>query len=176
MFQATQAGQQITVELYNDTTGSPAPIHASSYMTTAAIYNHTNPLLISGVCGTVLTSDIYQGNKFAIYASSQMTNGASAPLILSNATYSLKAYTTGCSGNLINITFNVTLTFNGTKLVPLNCTTVKISSDNGTIYLGSDAICQINNGSCLSFEFIGNNTLDPVFTGVCGIQSEPKDL
>jgi hypothetical protein len=173
IYNAVPEGQYLGLELYN-VTGTPAPINAGSFATSAVFYNHTNPAAVTSVCATLIADDIKQSDIYQLYLSSFTTAGTSVPLILSDgAAFMLSIQPTGCSGVLNNITFNITVEFaNGTLIKAGKCMAIETDAIDGSFEIDNEGLCTAipnaeNFPTTCSWGEIDDGTLDLKFSGVC---------
>mgnify|MGYP007120766490 CR=1 FL=1 len=131
-------GQRVLVYLYNRT-GTPSAISIPS--TSAIIYNHTNPAYVGGVCsGPMLVSRVYNGNRFAIYATIQFTDSSSGSLVLGTSAWTITATPMACVGTEINI--DIEANFNNTQLEAGECINIDYP-DAETVRVNNPGVCGV---------------------------------
>ncbi len=131
-------GQRLLVTLFNVTL-SPTIIDSSTYATTVTLYNHTNPEFVGGACTTLTTDNIYQGNKFSVYALLQYTDLSAGSTAIAETGFAVTALPMGCEG-VTNI-LNVTAIFNNTQLTEGTCIDITYAPDEVTI--SNPGVCGI---------------------------------
>lgn len=174
IYGATQSGQVLELQLMNVTSGSPVPVSSSSFTTVAVIYNHTNPVALSSMCGRLITKSVRQNDLFSLYMSATNTDGSSASVILAaSSSFSINIQPTGCSGVLNNITFNITVQFaNGTLIKAGICTNITTDMIDGSFQINNLGVCSVTPNAedfpdTCSWGTIDSGELDMHFSGVC---------
>jgi len=137
--------ERVTFALLNVTSGSPVSIAPSVSTSISPRTLNGTLVMLNSACGTFVTDQVRRDDLYGFYISSSFASGSGSALVLApEALFSLSIVPTGCSGNINNITFNITVQFaNGTLLKDGYYTNITTDQQDGSFRVNNKGLVDV---------------------------------
>ena len=140
----TQA-QRVVLALYN-ISASPTPLAPS--ISTAVHQRNLDGTrtMLSSACGAFITDQVRPNDVYSFFLSSEYDspNTGSSLRLAPGALFALSIVPTGCSGNINNITFNITVQFaNGTLIKPGYYINITTDQQDGSFRVNNEGLVDV---------------------------------
>lgn len=136
--------QRVVLALYNISV-SPTPLAPSISTAVHARNLDGTRTMLSSACGAFITDQVRPNDVYSFFLSSEYVTGTGSSLRLApGALFSLSIVPTGCSGNINNITFNVTVQFgNGTLIKPGYYINITTDQQDGSFRINNEGLVDV---------------------------------
>lgn len=170
--------ERVTFALLNVTSGSPVALAPSVSTSIAPRGINGSRAMLNSACGTFVTDQVRQNDLYGFYISSAFVAGSGSSLVLApDAVFSLSIIPTGCSGNINNITFNITVQFaNGTLIKPGYYINITTDQQDGSFRINNEGLVLVRPNTtgefpaqCLYGTKDSLGVLDLRYSGVCAV-------